>query len=230
MDTLSDPDSDLIFNICKKLIGATISFGYKIECLDGNVETNDITNCNIIGDCLEDIIFPMINKEITTFQRGPSQKSPDFWNRNKVFSWELKAFCGSPSFDISNYTSFINQLSENNGVLNKIFKTQYLIFKYRYTVGKIIIEDFKSCKVNELMLYTGKYPISLQNKRKMWYNIRPCSFKDISKNKTPDLFIEKIIQSIELCPNHIEKKETIINSIRFQFNKLTQTNSQEQEE
>ncbi len=56
----------------------------------------------------------------------------------------------------------------------------------------------------------------------MWYNIRPCSFKDMGDNKkTPKLFIKQICEAIMETPNKIENKEKIIENIKKQFNKIT---------
>ena len=75
-----------------------------------------------------------------------------------------------------------------------MYKTQYLIFKYNLNDGVITITNFKLCKVWQLINYTGKHPISLQCKKGMWYNIRPCSFNDINTNKTPIMFVKKYVK------------------------------------
>ena len=68
--------------------------------------------------------------------------------------------------------------------------------------------------------YSGKTPITMQIKKNVWYNIRPESVKKwYSSDKTPQLFIDKIIECINECP-HIEDKINKINSITTQFNKL----------
>ena len=54
----------------------------------------------------------------------------------------------------------------------------------------------------------------------MWYNIRPCSFNDMKKDKTPLMFIQKICEAINETPNKIADKENTINTIMGQFHKL----------
>ena len=61
----------------------------------------------------------------------------------------------------------------------------------------------------------------MQNKRGMWYNIRPDSVKNwYCPKKTPQLFIDNIIKCITMCPNHIEDKNGKIENITRQFNDI----------
>lgn len=212
---LRDPDTDIINESCIKLIDAKIKIHYTIEYGE-TVESGDIDDCNIVGNCMETILYPYLKDKIPTLEKGPLQKSPDFYNRNKQYDWELKTFCKSPNFDIANYTSYITQLSEN--LNKKLYKTQYLVFKYEIKNDYIIIKDFVLCNVWNIVSYDKTYPISLQNKKGTWYNIRPCCFKDMKKNKTAKKFINNLIKSINECPNNIENKESIINKINDQYN------------
>ena len=214
---LVDPKTSEINAICKSLINSKINFGYTITLQNGDNHSGEISNCNIIGDCMEDILYPLISEKIPTFEKGPKQASPDFYN-SKIWEWELKCFSGTPGFDISNFNSYISQLEED--LERKMYKTQYLIFKYNLKAGIITILDFKLCNVWELINYTGKYPISLQCKKGIWYNIRPCSFNGINKKKTPLMFVKNICKAIEESPNIIENKREIINKIYNQFYKL----------
>lgn len=224
-DFLKDPDTETIRKLCLKLIGAEIRFNYELKLNDNNVHNNLINNCNIIGDCMENILIPYLQKNIKTIERGPKQKSPDFWNRNRNYEWELKTFKEKPGFDVSNYSSYINQLNQKGGVKRKLFRTQYLIFKYAFCGNYVKILDFKLCNIWNLLLYTGKYPISIQNKRGMWYNIRPCSYSDIDKKeKNPNLLITKLIKSIKECPNNINEKNKIIFNINKQFYEIIYNN------
>ena len=214
---LSDPDTEKIRNICNSLIGSKIQINFTLTLLNNEKYTEKINNTNIIGDCMENILFPFIKKNIPTFEKGPKQKSPDFYN--KEWDWELKCFRHNPCFDISNFNSYINQIEKN--LEKKMYKTKYLIFRYKNYDNFVEITDFKLCNVWEIINYTGKYPISLQSKKKMWYNIRPCSFMDMNNNKkTPELFIKQICKAIMESPNKIENRKKIIENIYKQFNKI----------
>ena len=215
-----DPDTDKIKKICESLVGSEIKLSFTITLQSGMTCSGKINNCNIIGDCMENVIFPFIKKQIPSFQEGPKQSSPDFYNGDdKKWEWELKCFNNNPGFDISNFNSYISQIEKN--LEKKLYRTQYMIFRYSFSNNIVKIEDFKLCNIWNLINYEGKYPISLQCKKGMWYNIRPCSFQDInSKNKTPDLFIKQICKAILESPNTIINKENIINTIETQFHDL----------
>ena len=77
---LIDPDTDKIRNICESLIGSEIKLNFTITLKSGETCSGDIDNCNIIGDCMENVIFPFIKKQIPSFKEGPKQSSPDFYN------------------------------------------------------------------------------------------------------------------------------------------------------
>lgn len=216
-----DPNTPEIKNICESLIGSKINIGFTITLQNGEKQSGEIDNCNVIGDCMEDILYPFIHKHIPTFEKGPKQASPDFYN-SKIWEWELKCFNNTPGFDISNFNSYISQLEDN--LEKKMYRTQYLIFKYTLDDGVITILDFKLCNVWEIINYNGKNPISLQCKKGMWYNIRPCSFNDMNKNKTPSMFVKKICEAIHKTPNKIEDKEKTINNICNQYYKLQFSN------
>lgn len=177
-----------------------------------------ICNCNAVGDILEDIFYEKIKKEIDDFEEGPKQSSPDYFGMNKYFEFEQKVFMINPGFDISNFTSYVNQLCEPDGVFRKLFRTKYLIFEYFINEKNIIIKQFHYLNVYNLVSYNGKYPISMQVKKNIWYNIRPDNVKNwYMKEKNPMLFIDKIIECIKLC-HHIDDKENKINNITNQFN------------
>lgn len=218
---LEDPDSKIVNEICNLFVGAKITLNYSISFKNGETKNSILNNCNIIGDCLEDIIFPCIKNNIASFQKGPKQSSPDFVNRDTEFEWELKAFTGNPCFDISNFMSYVNQLASHDGIIRKLYKTKYLIFRYSIVDDYVRIDDFTMKSIWEIVRYDKKYPLSLQNKRGMWYNIRPCSMKDMKlecMNKTPEMFINKICEAILQCPNSIDDRHGIIKTIKKQYN------------
>ena len=109
-----DPDTDKIKKICESLVGSEIKLSFTITLQSGMTCSGKINNCNIIGDCMENVIFPVIKKQIPSFQEGPKQSSPDFYNGDdKKWEWELKCFNNNPGFDISNFNSYISQIEKN---------------------------------------------------------------------------------------------------------------------
>ena len=217
----SDPDKEIIKDICNKMVGAKIKFNYEITLQDEESVKDNLNNCNIIGDCFEDILYSFIKKKVKTFERGPKQNSPDYWNQNQQYDWELKCFQNRPNFDISNFTSYLYQLEKKDGVYKKLFSTNYLVFQYTNHESYTLIDSFWMLNVWDIIGYDTKYPITLQNKKGVWYNIRPSNHKDWNnKDKTPQKFITHFCKAIQECPNKIEKKDEMIDSIQKQFDNL----------
>jgi hypothetical protein len=104
-----------------------------------------------------------------------------------------------------------------------LFRTKYFIFEYtiekKDNVDIYKIKNFVNLPVWNIVGYGGIHPITLQSKRGTWYNIRPTSVKEWNIIKTPETFIECIIQSIHDCPNKIDNfdKENAVKEIRRQF-------------
>lgn len=179
----------------------------------------NISNCNAFGNIFEDIFYSIIKDDFVDIIEGPKQTSPDFYGDNKKQEFELKTFTLHPGFDIGNFTSFINQICEENGIFKKILNTKYLVFEYT-TNKKIKIKKFHYLNIWNLVSYSGKYPISMQVKKNMWYNIRPDSVKNwYDKDKSFHIFITNILKCINEC-HHIEDKEKKINSIKKQYKEL----------
>lgn len=209
------PNTEELIHVCKSFEGQEI-----VLTATFMNHIISICNCNAVGDILEDIFYPMIKDKINDFEEGPLQSSPDYYGYNKEYEFEQKVFTKSPGFDIGNFTSYVNMLCEPNGVYKKLFKTKYLIFEYVVNDKKIIILKFHYVNVYHLVGYSGKTPITMQIKKNVWYNIRPDSVKKwYSETKTPQMFIDNIIECIDRCP-HIEDKKNKMMSIRNQFNDL----------
>jgi hypothetical protein len=211
------PNTEVLTSVCKSFenqeITLTATFMGK---------TILIYNSNAMGDILEDIFYPSIKEKLDDFEEGPKQASPDYYGSNKEFEFEQKAFKKSPGFDIGNFESYIDSLCKEGGVYKKLFNTKYLVFEYTINNEKIKIVKFHYLNVYDLVGYSSKiYPITLQSKRGMWYNIRTDSVKNwYSPEKNPKMFIDAIIKCIDKCPNHIKDKAGKIASITAQFNDI----------
>jgi hypothetical protein len=209
------PNSGILCELCKTFENQSLQL---YSTFMGN--TIPITNCNAVGDIVEDVFFPIIKSKVNDFEEGPKQESPDYYGMNKLYEFELKVYVKNPSFDIGNFTSYVNMLCKEGGVYKKIFKTKYLIFEYNIKNGVFVIMKFHYVNVYKLVGYSGKTPITMQIKKNVWYNIRPDSVKKwYSPTKTPQLFIERIIECINICP-HIEEKEVKIRNIKNQMEEL----------
>jgi hypothetical protein len=209
------PNDEILINVCKSFENQEITL--TAQFMGRDIE---IYNCNAVGNILENIFYSFIKDKLDDFEEGPKQSSPDYYGLNKSFEFEQKVFMKNPGFDIGNFTSYVDMLSENGGVYRKLFKTKYLIFEYDIIDKKIKLLKFHYLNVYHLVGYSGKYPMTIQVKRNIWYNIRPDSVKKwYSSEKNPYMFIDKIIECINTCP-HIEDKKNKIFSITTQFNNL----------
>lgn len=178
-------------------------------------------NCNSTGDILESVVYNHLEDYIPNIEKGPKQASPDFWCNDREYEYEHKSFCAHPGFDISNFESYIEQLCEPCGLFRKLLKIKYLIYEYETDDDAITIKSFVMLNVWNIVGYTGKYPITMQNKRGMWYNIRPSTKKDWNNDKkTPDLFIKAIVKCISECPNNIQDRTRKIKNIESQYDDL----------
>ncbi len=166
---------------------------------------------------MEDIFFPFYKEACPDFEEGPKQESPDFFADGKQFQFEQKAFYGSPGFDISNFTSFLHQMSKPGGLEKKLFKTKYLVFEYGLEGDGFVIKNFWMLNIWDLPTYGNKYPISMQAKKGIWCNIRPGVTSGWSDpSKTPAKFLEKLLECIDLC-GHLEGKQDLKASILTQM-------------
>jgi hypothetical protein len=203
-----------LIDVCKSFIGHFVQVNANFMG-----RSIPISNGNAVGDILEDVFYPIFKKELD-FEEGPKQASPDFYgDSSKEFKFEMKVFTKSPGFDIANYASYVDQLSKENGVVDKLFKTKYLIFEYFIQEDKIYIKNFHYLNVWQLPLYTGKHPISIQEKRGQVYNLRSGSVTTwYNSEKTPNLFIDSIVKLIKNYPG-VADRDVKITKIHEQFTK-----------
>lgn len=128
---------------------------------------------NVVGNILEEWIEKWMRENHIPHRHNRGQSSPDFWLNldSETEDWlEVKSFTGSPNFDIAAYNSFINL------ILQKPYKLQssYLLIKYRMEEGKVIIEDCWLKKIWEISAPSEKWPLKVQDKKGIIFNIRPA--------------------------------------------------------
>jgi type II restriction enzyme len=128
---------------------------------------------NVVGNILEEWLAKWMSENGIQHEHNEGQSSPDFWLNleNKAEDWlEVKSFTGSPNFDIAAYNSFINL------ILQKPYKLQssYLLIKYAMADGEVVIENCWLKKVWEISSPSEKWPIKVQDKKGIIFNIRPA--------------------------------------------------------
>lgn len=210
--TINYPNLEALDTLCKGFIGEKIvlTATFKGRSLP-------IMNPNLVGDLLEDIFYPFYKEVCPDFEEGPKQESPDFFGHEREFQFEQKAFYGSPGFDISNFTSLIHQISKPGGLIKKIFKTKYLVYEYGIEESAFVIKNFWMLNIWNLPTYHNLYPISMQVKKSVWYNIRPGTKAGwMDSSKTPHVFLDSLLQCIDRC-SHLEDKQALKTSILTQM-------------
>lgn len=130
---------------------------------------------NVVGNILEEWLEEWMRKVGIPHRHNKGQSSPDFWlnEESDTEDWlEVKSFTGSPNFDIAAYNSFINL------ILQKPYKLQssYLLIKYKMAGGEVLIEDCWLKKIWEICSPSGKWPVKVQDKKGIIFNIRPAAW------------------------------------------------------
>ena len=192
------PNLEKIREVCNSFIGQVITLS--VLFMSKNIP---IAEPDIVGKMLENIFFPFFQESCPDLEINPiKQTSPDYYGLQREFQFEMKAFLGSPGFDISNCISLMNKISQPGGLIKKLFKTKYIIFEYAISDNNIKIKNYWLIDIWHLPTYSNTYPISLQNRNKQWTNFRPGPSSGFSdKDKTPQLFIEKLLECISIYPN-----------------------------
>ena len=214
-----------IKSVCEKMIGAKIQPFYKSTLRDGEETCGDLLNPNIMGDAMENILWPYLQKAIPTIEEGPKQKSPDYKIGEEEY--ELKTFLKSPGFDIGGITGYITSLSQEGGVKRKLINTKYIIFEYEIDENFVLILNYWILSVCDICCgYGGQKPINIGGGNGL--NIRPATKKqwtseEENHKRTPSRFldrIEKLISSdyYKVSPEEKKHKLLSINKQRIELN------------
>jgi NgoBV restriction endonuclease len=106
-----------------------------------------------------------------------SQDPPDFYltEKNNEGLLEVKTFDGTKSanFDISNFEAYLQLLLDSPNHLN----ADYLIMSYvADSSNEVAVREIWLKKIWEITGPSAEFPIKVQQKRKVIYNIRPSSW------------------------------------------------------
>lgn len=165
-----------------KSINWSLAHGYitfSLNSINVTINTTDT-----VGVTLQSWIKNyFITNNIYFRENSNSQEFPDFYlgNFNDSNLLEIKAFnfCNTPAFDIANFDSYCESVLEKPYILD----ADYLIFGYSMNNdGRITINDIWLKKIWEIAGKSEKYPLKVQEKRGMIYNIRPNT--DFKKYKS----------------------------------------------
>lgn len=154
--------------------------------------TINVTTSDVVGNIMQQWVKEWLIKNGVEAEENPNtQAAPDFFldldNRQKGWM-EVKAFHGSPNFDIADFAPYGNELPDKPWCLDEDF----LIFKYKMDskTGVITIVDIWLKKVWEICGTSANYAINVQAKapdksnpkQKNIHKIRPITWYTTRKN------------------------------------------------
>lgn len=153
-----------------KIIGETAIINFKLRDLTISIETKDT-----VGNLLQEWLKAWLMVEKVEFEENTnSQVFPDFYldkHNQKTDLLEVKTFDlkRGPGFDLANFDSYCNSLLVNAYRID----SDYLIFAYEMHGSTITIKNVWLKKIWELAGPSGTYPLKVQEKKSVIYNIRP---------------------------------------------------------
>jgi type II restriction enzyme len=156
-----------------KIIGELGVINFTLKDLTISVETKDT-----VGNLLQEWIKAWLRKmDIEFVENSNTQKFPDFYLNNdnrKIELLEVKSFDWNrgPGFDLANFDSYCTSLLTDAYRLD----SDYLIIAYQMKGSSISIKDVWLKKIWQLSCPSGTYPIKVQEKKSVIYNLRPSTW------------------------------------------------------
>lgn len=125
-----------------------------------------------------------------------TQMPPDFYlnpDNKKEGLMEIKAFTGSPNFDVAAFRSFINLVIEKPWKLH----SKHLLIKYKMENGIVTVEQFWLKNLWEICSTSSAWPVKVQYKNKVIVNIRPSVWYSDRADFSPFDSLEDFLAAIE---------------------------------
>ena len=125
-----------------------------------------------------------------------TQTPPDFYlnpDKKEEGLMEIKAFTGSPNFDVAAFRSFINLVIEKPWKLH----SKHLLIKYKMEDGVVTVEQFWLKNLWEICSTSSTWPVKVQYKNKVIVNIRPSVWYSDRADFSPFESLEDFLAAIE---------------------------------
>lgn len=190
-----------------KIIGEKGVINFTLKDLTISIETKDTVG-NLLQEWLKAWLYKM---EIEFEENSNSQKFPDFYlntENKKIGLLEVKSFDWDrgPGFDLANFDSYCTSL------LNDAYRidSDYLVIAYQMQGSSLSIKYVWLKKIWELSCPSGTYPIKVQEKKSVIYNLRPATW--YSERTTFKPFATK------------EEFLSALNETRYQYPQTRHTN------
>lgn len=163
-----------LFNIIQENILNVVHFDSKVKVgsFDISIGQNEI-----ITYIIKEWLDKWMTESGFSHDYNHAQSSPDFWLDvdNHDTEWlEIKAFTGSPNFDIANMMSYITEVIEKPWKLH----SKYLCLKYKMDEesGIVTVSDAWLKSVWEISCPSSKWAVKVQDKKGVIYNLRPATW------------------------------------------------------
>ncbi|MNK42085.1 NgoBV restriction endonuclease [compost metagenome] len=153
-----------------KIVGEKAFINFELKDLSITIEKRDT-----VGNLLQEWLKAWMMREMIEFEENTnSQVFPDFYlnkHNKKVDLLEVKTFDWDtgPGFDLANFDSYCNSLLTSSYRLD----SDYLIFAYQMRGSEITIKDVWLNKIWDMACPSSTYPLKVQEKKTIIYNIRP---------------------------------------------------------
>lgn len=153
-----------------KIVGQTGGIKFTVKDLSIIIKTKDT-----VGNLLQEWLKAwLLQSDIDFEENTNSQTFPDFLldkTNPKSGLLEVKSFDfdRGPGFDLANFDSYCNSLLSHAYRID----SDYLIMAYQMNDGIISIKDVWLKKIWELACPSSTYPLKVQEKKNVIYNIRP---------------------------------------------------------
>lgn len=153
-----------------KIIGEKGAINFSLKDLTIFIKTKDT-----VGNLLQEWLKAwMISQSIEFEENINTQTFPDFHldiRNKKTGLLEVKSFDWDrgPGFDLANFDSYSNSLLVDSYRID----SDYLILSYQMVGSEITIKNVWLKKIWELACPSGTYPLKVQEKKNVIYNIRP---------------------------------------------------------
>ena len=191
-----------------KIIGQKGVIHFTLKDLTIAVETKDS-----VGNLLQEWLKAWFQASDIDFLENKNMQSfPDFYldkTNQKQGLLEVKTFDWKrgPGFDLANFDSYCNSLLTNAYRID----SDYLIFAYELKGSELSIKNVWLKKIWELACPSSTYPIKVQEKKKIIYNLRPATWYSTRSTFKP--FNDK------------EKFLAALNDTRYQYSQTRLDNS-----
>ncbi|MFN4145132.1 MAG: NgoBV family restriction endonuclease [Runella sp.] len=152
------------------IIGQTGVIQFRLKNLTIEVESKDS-----VGNLIQEWLQSWLKSQGISFETNPSSQTfPDIFldtTNHKRGLLEIKTFDidRGPGFDLANFDSYCNSLLTHAYRLD----SDYLIIAYQMSGAAITIKNVWLKKIWELSGGSSTYPLKVQEKKNIIYNIRP---------------------------------------------------------